>query len=76
MVVLGPADVAEKSLPVAAVLDVRLEVRTSLPLAKWLAARPSRSGQRLSAERPQRGTAFVVTMSLDPPVGHGGTAIG
>ena len=43
-VVLGPAGrlddamlLAEKSLPAAAVLDVRLEVGTSLPLAKWLA---------------------------------------
>jgi two-component system, response regulator PdtaR len=46
VVVLGPAGrvrdamlLAEKSLPVAAVLDVRLEVGTSLPLAKWLAER-------------------------------------
>jgi DNA-binding response OmpR family regulator len=45
-VVLGPAGrlndamlLAEKSLPVAAMLDVRLEVGTSLPLAKWLAER-------------------------------------
>jgi DNA-binding response OmpR family regulator len=45
-VVLGPAArlkdailLAEKSLPVAAVLDVRLAVGTSLPLAKWLADR-------------------------------------
>ena len=44
MVVLGPAGrladamlLAQKSLPVAAVLDVRLEVGTSLPLAGWLA---------------------------------------
>jgi DNA-binding response OmpR family regulator len=46
VIVLGPASrladamlLAEKSLPVAAVLDVRLEVGTSLPLAKWLAER-------------------------------------
>lgn len=46
VVVLGPAGrlkdamlLAEKSLPVAAVLDVRLEVGTSLPLAQWLAER-------------------------------------
>jgi DNA-binding response OmpR family regulator len=46
VVVLGPAGrladamlLAGKSLPVAAVLDVRLEVGTSLPLAKWLAER-------------------------------------
>ena len=46
MVVLGPAGrlndamlLAEKSLPVAAVLDVRLEIGTSLPLARWLADR-------------------------------------
>ena len=46
MVVLGPAGrladamrLAEKSLPVAAVLDVRLEVGTSLPLAEWLGER-------------------------------------
>jgi DNA-binding response OmpR family regulator len=45
-VVLGPAGrvrdavlLAEKSLPAAAVLDVRLEVGTSLPLAQWLAER-------------------------------------
>ena len=29
----------EKSLPHAAVLDVRLEVGTTLPLASWLATR-------------------------------------
>jgi DNA-binding response OmpR family regulator len=46
LVVLGPAGrlndamlLAENSLPVAAVLDVRLEVGTTLPLAKWLAER-------------------------------------
>jgi DNA-binding response OmpR family regulator len=46
VVVLGPAGrlndamlLAEKALPVAAVLDVRLEVGTTLPLAKWLADR-------------------------------------
>ena len=46
VVVLGPAGrladamlLVEKSLPVAAVLDVRLEVGTSLPLAKWLVER-------------------------------------
>jgi CheY-like chemotaxis protein len=46
VIVLGPAGrladamlLAEKSLPVAAVLDVRLEVGTSLPLAAWLAER-------------------------------------
>ncbi len=46
VVVLGPAGrledamlLAEKSLPAAAVLDVRLEVGTSLPLAEWLAER-------------------------------------
>ena len=46
VVVLGPAGrlndamlLAEKSLPVAAVLDVALEVGTSLPLAKWLTER-------------------------------------
>jgi len=46
VVVLGPAGrvrdamlLAEKSLPVAAVLDVRLEVGTGLPLAQWLAER-------------------------------------
>jgi two-component system, response regulator PdtaR len=46
VVVLGPAGrlkdamlLAEKSLPAAAVLDVRLEVGTSLTLAKWLAER-------------------------------------
>ena len=46
MLVLGPAGrlndamlLAEKSLPVAAVLDVALEVGTSLPLAKWLTER-------------------------------------
>jgi hypothetical protein len=45
-VVLGPAGrvrdamlLAENSLPAAAVLDVRLEVGTSFPLAKWLAER-------------------------------------
>ena len=44
MIVIGPvarlADallLAEKSLPDAAVLDVRLEVGTTLPLAAWLA---------------------------------------
>ena len=46
VVVLGPARrlvdamlLAENSLPVAAVLDVRLEVGTSLPLAQWFAER-------------------------------------
>ena len=46
IVVLGPvgrlADamlLAEKSLPDAAVLDVRLEVGTTAPLAEWLAER-------------------------------------
>jgi DNA-binding response OmpR family regulator len=46
VVVLGPAGrlndamlLAEKSLPAAAVLDVRLAAGTSLPLAKWLAER-------------------------------------
>jgi len=46
VIVLGPARrladamlLAEKSLPVAAVLDVRMEVGTSLPIAKWLAER-------------------------------------
>jgi len=46
MIVLGPAGrvdhairLAEQSLPVAAVLDVRLEVGTSLLLAAWLAER-------------------------------------
>ena len=45
-VVLGPAGRLEQamalvqtSLPVAAVLDVRLEVGTSLPLAAWLVER-------------------------------------
>jgi len=44
MIVIGPAArlpdallLAEKSLPDAAVLDVRLEVGTTLPLAAWLA---------------------------------------
>jgi DNA-binding response OmpR family regulator len=46
IVVIGPAGrlavamlLAEKSVPQAAVLDVRLEVGTSLPLAEWLAER-------------------------------------
>ena len=46
VVVLGPAGrledammLAEKSVPDAAVLDVRLEVGTSLPLAGWLVER-------------------------------------
>jgi DNA-binding response OmpR family regulator len=46
VLVLGPAGrlndamlLAEKSLPVAAELDVRLEIGTTLHLAKWLAAR-------------------------------------
>jgi hypothetical protein len=44
MIVIGPAArfpdallLAEKSLPDAAVLDVRLEMGTTLPLAVWLA---------------------------------------
>jgi DNA-binding response OmpR family regulator len=46
MVVIGVAGrladamlLAKKSLPDAALLDVRLEVGTSLPLAQWLAER-------------------------------------
>jgi hypothetical protein len=46
MVVIGPAGsladallLAKKSLPDAAVLDVRLEVGTSLPFPEWLAER-------------------------------------
>jgi len=58
VVVLRPAGrlndamlLAEKSLPVAAVLDVRLEVGTSLPLAEWLAESVSVSNERSDPHR-------------------------